>query len=108
MPEWPKGAACKVAGSAYGGSNPPPPTDHRPTNHGVFSALRSLTSRSHSTLSSAPNGHLAGAGADLDVVPLVGRVVVGALPVGLPPGAADGEVVDRELRCAASDAHPHR
>ena len=26
MPEWPKGAACKVAGVAYGGSNPPPPT----------------------------------------------------------------------------------
>ena len=26
MPEWPKGAACKVAGDAYGGSNPPPPT----------------------------------------------------------------------------------
>jgi catechol 2,3-dioxygenase-like lactoylglutathione lyase family enzyme len=31
MPEWPKGAACKVAGDAYGGSNPPPPTD-RPTD----------------------------------------------------------------------------
>src|SRR5687768_8731951 len=33
MPEWPKGAACKVAGDAYGGSNPPPPTDpDRPTD----------------------------------------------------------------------------
>jgi hypothetical protein len=26
MPEWPKGAVCKIAGVAYGGSNPPPPT----------------------------------------------------------------------------------
>ncbi len=26
MPEWSKGAVCKTAGSAYGGSNPPPPT----------------------------------------------------------------------------------
>lgn len=25
MPEWSKGAVCKTAGSAYGGSNPPPP-----------------------------------------------------------------------------------
>src|SRR5439155_13216366 len=24
--EWPKGAVCKIAGVAYGGSNPPPPT----------------------------------------------------------------------------------
>ena len=27
MPERPKGAVCKIAGVAYGGSNPPPPTD---------------------------------------------------------------------------------
>ena len=27
MPERPKGAVCKIAGEAYGGSNPPPPTD---------------------------------------------------------------------------------
>src|SRR6478609_9201271 len=26
MPERPKGAVCKIAGDAYGGSNPPPPT----------------------------------------------------------------------------------
>src|SRR6478609_2316184 len=25
MPERPKGAVCKIAGDAYGGSNPPPP-----------------------------------------------------------------------------------
>jgi nitroreductase len=30
MPEWPKGAVCKIAGVAYGGSNPPPPT-HPPS-----------------------------------------------------------------------------
>ncbi len=24
VPEWPKGADCKSAGEAYGGSNPPP------------------------------------------------------------------------------------
>src|SRR5712691_3114250 len=29
MPEWPKGAVCKIAGVAYGGSNPPPPTHPR-------------------------------------------------------------------------------
>jgi hypothetical protein len=29
MPERPKGAVCKIAGYAYGGSNPPPPTDER-------------------------------------------------------------------------------
>jgi hypothetical protein len=28
MPERPKGAVCKIAGVAYGGSNPPPPTDN--------------------------------------------------------------------------------
>ena len=27
VPERPKGAVCKIAGVAYGGSNPPPPTD---------------------------------------------------------------------------------
>ena len=26
VPEWPKGAGCKPAGTAYGGSNPPRPT----------------------------------------------------------------------------------
>ena len=26
VPEWPKGADCKSAGFAYGGSNPPAPT----------------------------------------------------------------------------------
>src|SRR5207302_7311806 len=26
VPEWPKGADCKSAGTAYGGSNPPRPT----------------------------------------------------------------------------------
>ena len=26
VPEWTKGADCKSAGDAYGGSNPPPPT----------------------------------------------------------------------------------
>ena len=26
VPEWPKGADCKSAGGAYGGSNPPPST----------------------------------------------------------------------------------
>ena len=26
VPEWPKGADCKSAGSAFGGSNPPPST----------------------------------------------------------------------------------
>ena len=26
VPEWPKGAGCKPAGSAFGGSNPPPCT----------------------------------------------------------------------------------
>ena len=26
VPEWPKGADCNSAGSAYGGSNPPPST----------------------------------------------------------------------------------
>ncbi len=31
MPERPKGAVCKIAGVAYGGSNPPPPT-HSPAN----------------------------------------------------------------------------
>jgi len=29
VPERPKGAVCKIAGVAYGGSNPPPPTDQR-------------------------------------------------------------------------------
>jgi quinol monooxygenase YgiN len=27
VPERPKGAVCKIAGVAYGGSNPPPPTE---------------------------------------------------------------------------------
>ena len=40
MPERPKGAVCKIAGVAYGGSNPPPPTDRW-----VFSKLRPLTSQ---------------------------------------------------------------
>ena len=42
MPERPKGAVCKIAGDAYGGSNPPPPTN-QPS---VFSKLRRLTAQS--------------------------------------------------------------
>ena len=30
MPEWPKGADCKSAGSAFGGSNPPLSTSFHP------------------------------------------------------------------------------
>ena len=30
VPEWPKGAGCKPAGSAFGGSNPPPCTPVQP------------------------------------------------------------------------------
>ena len=33
VPEWPKGADCKSAGSAYGGSNPSRPT---PWSEGIF------------------------------------------------------------------------
>ena len=33
MPERSKGAVCKTAGYAYGGSNPPPPTHARPDAH---------------------------------------------------------------------------
>src|SRR4051812_29285289 len=29
VPEWPKGADCKSAGTAFGGSNPPRPTSER-------------------------------------------------------------------------------
>ena len=32
MPEWSKGADCKSAGSAYGGSNPPAPSPPSPPN----------------------------------------------------------------------------
>src|SRR4051794_33314538 len=42
MPERPKGAVCKIAGDAYGGSNPPPPT-----HSGVFSKLGPLTSQNY-------------------------------------------------------------
>lgn len=27
VPKWPTGAVCKIAGAAFGGSNPPPTTD---------------------------------------------------------------------------------
>lgn len=45
MPEWPKGAVCKTAGDAYGGSNPPLPTtkggcssmvEHEPSKLGTW------------------------------------------------------------------------
>ena len=39
MPERSKGAVCKTAGYAYGGSNPPPPTEVDP---GVWTGI-SLT-----------------------------------------------------------------
>ncbi len=29
VPKWPKGADCKSAGAAFGGSNPPPSTTDR-------------------------------------------------------------------------------
>src|SRR6478752_1909457 len=32
LPEWPKGADCKSAGNAYGGSNPSPATTGRPSS----------------------------------------------------------------------------
>ena len=32
VPEWPKGADCKSASSAFGGSNPPPSTTQRKSN----------------------------------------------------------------------------
>src|ERR1051326_1267916 len=33
VPERPKGAVCKIAGYAYGGSNPPPPTQTDSPTH---------------------------------------------------------------------------
>ena len=29
IPEWPKGTDCKSAGNAFGGSNPPSPTNNK-------------------------------------------------------------------------------
>ena len=60
MPERPKGAVCKIAGDAYGGSNPPPPTD-RPTDtdRGVFAELSRQCSRSPPATPRLPAaGHL--------------------------------------------------
>src|SRR5262249_35588219 len=45
VPEWPKGAGCKPAGSAFGGSNPPPCTPlsaDRKSRAGVPIAARPL------------------------------------------------------------------
>src|SRR5580704_6828107 len=36
VPERPKGADCKSAGTAYGGSNPPRPTRMKPLVRGTF------------------------------------------------------------------------
>ena len=36
VPEWPKGADCKSAGSAFGGSNPPLSTIERRVFNGKF------------------------------------------------------------------------
>ena len=33
VPEWPKGTDCKSAGYAYGGSNPPAPTNSLKSHH---------------------------------------------------------------------------
>src|SRR5690606_6342987 len=44
MPEWSKGTVCKIVGSAYGGSNPPPP----PTGFGrCFAQLAQLVEHFH-------------------------------------------------------------
>ena len=43
---------------------------------------------------SGSDGDLAGSGADLDVVAALDQVIVGAAPVGRPPGGPDAEVVD--------------
>src|SRR6266542_1202270 len=52
------------------------------------------------------DGELAGSGPNLDVVPPLDQVVVGAPPVGLPPGGPDAEVVDGQLRRSAPPAPP--
>lgn len=36
LPEWPKGADCKSAGIAYGGSNPSSATSFAPKFRGIF------------------------------------------------------------------------
>jgi hypothetical protein len=50
MPEWPKGAVCKIAGEAYGGSNPPPPTD-RQTDRQTYLHTQEWSHQTPSTLS---------------------------------------------------------
>ncbi len=72
MPEWPKGAACKIAGVAYGGSNPPPPTTHhqptnpltnRPADHSETSpdprpSARQVVSAERRPSTNASDGHI--------------------------------------------------
>ena len=36
VPEWPKGADCKSASTAFGGSNPPPSTKKSPRRNAIF------------------------------------------------------------------------
>jgi hypothetical protein len=55
---------------------------------------------------SGSDGDLAGSGADLDVVAALDQVVVGAPPIGLPPGAPDADVVDGQLGGPTPDADP--
>jgi hypothetical protein len=48
MPERPKGAVCKIAGDAYGGSNPPPPTNEQTDRRKHRGVLRTETPDNYS------------------------------------------------------------
>ena len=45
VPEWPKGADCKSAGSTFGGSNPPPSTKKRDEERGTRGSVPGQRSR---------------------------------------------------------------
>ena len=46
IPEWPNGTDCKSVGSAFGGSNPPPPTTKHILKLGCVFVLSIYTSGS--------------------------------------------------------------
>jgi uncharacterized membrane protein YvlD (DUF360 family) len=96
MPEWSKGAVCKTAGSAYGGSNPPPPITRVSTRAALLREWRPepIRVRPPAVAAALVNGALALflaalllPGVEIAGIPgaLVTAALIGALNLLLPP-----------------------
>ena len=109
VPEWPKGADCKSAGIAYGGSNPPRPTTPPATRSGPLERVDQLAVQD---LGRWPDLSAGGRGAEPLVTPRCREPACRRQrwAAGSPPALGGSPVVitDYGRRVPVGDSHRSR